>query len=101
MTHDEMIEVIQAHKEGKAIERDDLLCVGTEWERMPRDGKFNFATFRYRVKPEPMECWAVHYGNPFSTIVKLYPTEKEALASASCSLAVNSQVIRLREVLDE
>lgn len=94
MTHDEMIEVIQAHKEGKAIERDDLLCVGTEWERMPRDGKFNFATFRYRVKPEPFECWAI-VGK--GDVVRSYHSKYEYLPSR---VGPNERIVRLVEVQD-
>jgi len=62
MTHDEMIEVIKAHKEGKKLQ-----C------RPKRSGKFeppwmdfeegeepvwNFQYVEYRVKPEPLTFYA-------------------------------------------
>jgi hypothetical protein len=53
MTYDEMIAVIQAAKAGKVIERQDgAQC----WVRF-RGLDFNFANYKYRVKPEPKRCW--------------------------------------------
>ncbi len=49
MTHDEMIAVIQAHKEGKTIEyystNEGKWCIKS-------GHKFNFASFEYRVEPQ-------------------------------------------------
>jgi len=60
MTHDEMIEVIQADKEGKCIQasRKGGMATGQprEWVAMSEDSvtEFNFAKYDYREKPEPM-----------------------------------------------
>jgi len=49
MTHDEMIEIIQAHKDGKQIEfRKNL---SSEPWRSLEGPMFDFALFTYRVKP--------------------------------------------------
>jgi hypothetical protein len=50
MTHDEMIAVIQAHKEGKTIE---YLGASGIFKEMPAHLAFNFASLKYRIKPEP------------------------------------------------
>lgn len=53
MTHDEMIAVIQAHKEVKIIEwRQENSRDG--WSiKQSTDSRFNFVKSEYRVKPEP------------------------------------------------
>lgn len=51
MTHDEMIAVIQAHKDGKAIEGRSKDCLG-KWCEMKEPG-WSFRTCEYRVKREP------------------------------------------------
>jgi hypothetical protein len=61
MTHDEMIEVIQAHKDGKAIQAR-LAGGGSEWKRNTAP-QWNFLSAEYRVKPEPKEYWLVPYKN--------------------------------------
>jgi hypothetical protein len=49
MNHDEMIKVIQAHKEGKQIQFLDSL---NEW--CDNDSpSWNFHSITYRIKPEP------------------------------------------------
>lgn len=66
MTHDEMIAVIAAHRDGKQIE-----CNATENEKDPAgwliathlddDRLFDFGGFDYRIKPEPLVLWAAFY----------------------------------------
>ena len=48
MTHDEMIAVIKAHKEGKQIQHS--FVHEDEWYDCI-DNSWNFADFKYRVKP--------------------------------------------------
>lgn len=50
MTHEEMISVIQAHKEGKQIQYRRI--GNTEWLDTPKPA-WNFVLFEYRIKPEP------------------------------------------------
>jgi hypothetical protein len=57
MTHDEMIAVITAHKEGKAIECQ--LKGFSRW--LPMLNKWDFSAFNYRIKPEPIEMWVNVY----------------------------------------
>jgi hypothetical protein len=55
MTHDEMIAVIQAHKNGKIIQylRPNGLFADTAV-----DPSWNFNRETYRIKPEPMVIFA-------------------------------------------
>ena len=59
MTHDEMIAVIAAHRDGKVLE----VCeIGTcRWE-LSWSPIFNFDNFIYRIKPEPIVIWVNVYG---------------------------------------
>ena len=59
MTHDEMIEVIQAHKDGKAIE----VFIDDNWREMDRKPSWQFESYHYRVKSYPKEYWLVPYKN--------------------------------------
>jgi len=53
MTHDEMIAVIQAHKDGKGIEARMIDC-GDTWGLQNNDVfKFDFSNVEYRIKPYP------------------------------------------------
>jgi hypothetical protein len=62
MTHDEMIEVIQAHKDGKVIQRRLRVALNAEFtDRTLTNPYMDFAAFEYRVKPEPIEYWLVPY----------------------------------------
>lgn len=60
MTHDEMIAVIQADKEGKRIQlsRKGLNAWITIIAKNPQ---FNFELYDYRIKPEPLVLWAAFY----------------------------------------
>jgi len=55
MTHDEMIAVIQHFKNGGKIEV--ARKVGTNW-KSTLNPCWNFSTFDYRPKPEPMVIFA-------------------------------------------
>jgi len=62
MTHDEMIAVIQAHRDGKTIQFRDRDSQG-KWDDLhPVCFSANFGTYDYRVKPEPpkpREFWLI------------------------------------------
>ena len=51
MTHDEMIAVIQAHKEGKAIQ---TRMAGGKWQDI-NCPCWDFSQYGYRAKPEPFK----------------------------------------------
>lgn len=58
MTHDEMIALIEAHRDGKTIQY--RLTPKAEWRDRTSSGMaFNFADIDYRIKPKPLtleEC---------------------------------------------
>ena len=53
MTHDEMIAVIQAHKEGKTIESRVRGIGGAKWVTLNEEPSWQFSEYDYRIKPEP------------------------------------------------
>lgn len=53
MTHDEMIAVIAAHKEGKVIECRNAHEPEDWRDRLEAPPTFDFYRFDYRIKPEP------------------------------------------------
>lgn len=59
MTHDEMIALIEAHRDGKTIQY--RLSPKAEWrDRHLKSLDFDFSDVEYRIKPEPLtlgECW--------------------------------------------
>lgn len=57
MTHDEMIAVIQAQRDGKGIQAKSYLA-GAYWHDISYSG-FDFGNYEYRVKPEPRYFWIV------------------------------------------
>jgi hypothetical protein len=54
-----MIAVIQAHKDGKQIEVRGKVAAATWGNRHPDATLFNFASFEYRVKPEPRRLFVI------------------------------------------
>lgn len=61
MTHDEMIAVIQAHKEGKQIQKRAKSFSQNGWYAVSLDG-FNFNLYEYRIKPDPQVIYVVRTG---------------------------------------
>lgn len=57
MTIDEQIEILQAKKAGKKIERDHLRYEDTTWQPMTTGEDFNFITYRYRIAKELEVRW--------------------------------------------
>lgn len=58
MTHDEMIAVIEHHKKGGKVQCSKRTLVRPEWFDAPGP-TWNFYEYDYRIKPEPVERWAV------------------------------------------
>lgn len=92
MTHDEMIAVIQAHKDGKKIE----YLNGSNWQHTSSP-LFDFCNFVYRVKPSPMEVYAVMDATD-STIIASWLFKANAEAYAGRCVPPR-QVYHLKEVL--
>jgi hypothetical protein len=64
MTHDEMIEVIQAHKDGKVIQRRSRGALSDTFKnRIRTDHTMDFFRNEFRIKPMPKEYWLVPYKN--------------------------------------
>lgn len=85
MTHDEMIALVKAHKEGKEIQ---LLDPATgEW----RSVKWNFGEETFRIKPEPPKPreWWISGSTAFC--------DKEM--ALACSEECGGPVYHAREVL--
>ncbi len=91
MTHNQMIEVIAAHRDKKTIQ---LLRSNGQWDDLACP-VWDFANFKYRIKPEPREWWAVKYGDG-SVICE--PSKQDAVRAADGS--PSREVIRVREVLE-
>lgn len=67
MTHDEMIAVIQAHKEGKRIEFNARRLIFPEW-LLCREPAWDFSTYDYRIAREPRKMWIRWAPHPDSHI---------------------------------
>lgn len=78
MTHDEMIAVIKAHKEGKTIEARPVRGGRIAWRdwgvtQLPA---WDFRDYEYRVKKEPLRFWAtvdIH-----NKVIGLYDNQVDA-----------------------
>ena len=64
MTVDQMIAVLQAAKDGKAIQYRNI-DIGGDWIDCSRTRLYS--TYEYRIKPEPREMWVPEndFGLPF------------------------------------
>lgn len=95
MTHGEMIAVIAAHRDGKAIQ----FCsfdMGGEWRDADHPA-WDFANYNYRIKPEPREWWVNTYvaTSPAFT-QRLYWSRKEADENAAPGRV---ECVHVREVI--
>lgn len=96
MTHDEMIAVIQAHKDGKPIQRKKEWAGDKCWSDLSVP-TFDFTNFDHRIKPEPpkpREFWLNTYSTSAAGCV--HSSREEADRSAS---HIRLECIHLREVL--
>lgn len=92
MTHDEMIAVIQAHRNGKTIQtRLNSDCQWTDaWNPM-----WNFFSNDYRIKPEPREFNITEYSD--GSLI-LCDTQGHALPTRTGQIV---KIFRVREITDE
>ena len=107
MTHDDMIAVIQAHKDGKPIEWRRLPGTpdyGTpkDWGRFAKDAiAWEFSTHEYRIKPEerkPRE-WIALLGSD-GCLGFGAPPEQAVFPKPGPYLIGNATIVRVREVLE-
>jgi len=86
MTDQEIIDVVTAHRDGKAIECGGAVrgtwvpCVNPNW---------NFGSCDYRVKPEPREWWIS------------CPVGRGPAFMYECKTNAGAQGIHVREVIKE
>lgn len=71
MTHEQIIEVVKAHKEGKKIQCNSIgnrPSNGGWIDTMHLDDgpAFNFCDLDYRVKPEPEYVWILKNANGYN-----------------------------------
>lgn len=88
MTHDEMIAVIAAYRDGKVVEFRQYGM--SDWKPIKGCAGWDFHTYQYRIKPEPREWYMVVFEDGSSLG---YSDEDSAKRQ-------DSKVIRVREVLD-
>lgn len=95
MTSDEIIEVVQAHKDGKQIEcRSRSLMSEGSW-RITATPAWEFPNYDYRVKREPREVWiGVSKEHGYGPV---YDSREMAWLTSP----LTEGVIRFREVLDD
>lgn len=93
MTPDQIIEVVQAYKEGKIIESRSVYT-GGEWFRVDFPS-WNFDSVEYRIKPQLIERWVNVYedGVTRSTFVTKYHAE-------NCRVGGHVRTVLLREVTE-
>ena len=88
MTHEQIIEVVKAHKEGKKIQCNSIgnrLGNGGWVDTMHLDDgpAFNFSTLDYRVKQEPEYIWVLKNENGFNLF--LFDNKENAIEATKNS----------------
>jgi hypothetical protein len=96
MTPSQIVEVVQAHMDGKRI------------QVKPKDGrswhdtlfpKWDFMGYEYRVKPEPLVLWMLKRNGK---LLGGYHSEKgAAFAASQIGGYEGSEVVKMMEVLDD
>lgn len=71
MTHEQIIEVVKAHKEGKKIQCNSIGSRPSDsgWIdtiHLDNGPAFNFCDLDYRVKPEPEYVWILKNANGYN-----------------------------------
>lgn len=96
MTHQEMIDVIQAHKDGKQIQFQAGGCL--LWiDVQDNDPSWDFNSCNYRIKPEPRRFWLNVY--PDTRIYKVHLSLQSATENKSKRIPV--ETIEVVEVLSQ
>jgi len=91
MPHDEMIAVIQHHKNGGIVQ-----CQRpheTIWFDVTDCPKWNFRDFDYRAKPEPLVLWGVFFANGgFATASRTEDGAREAAKAIGAMMEIKKFV---------
>jgi hypothetical protein len=94
-----MIEVIQAHKDGKAIQFKKIIGGIGYFQSVDFPPCWNFNAVKYRPKPEPKEYWLVPYKYYDGYKVFSYPLAK--LGKTDISNLDLPGTIHVKEVIEE
>ena len=98
MTHDEMIQVIQAHKEGKQLQYRGK---HSHWADIIDPPAWAFHAYDYRVKPEPRVVWINEYPRTVLGDTRLsttaHPSKESAAFDASSSVIATRKFIEVLE----
>lgn len=98
MTHDEMISVIQAHKDGKTIQFRPKTPSSSGWGLVTDpEALLNFTKYEYRVAHRRHEVWINEYPDGLCHSAS-YPSEESAKRGAG-SYAL--QAVHFREVMED
>lgn len=95
MTHDEMIAVIEHHKNGGKIEVR-YKGRGRVWES-DENPLWNFYCFDYRIKSEPVERWAIEWEHDYFTFYHSKKSAEEDFKEMSGTV----RMFKMREVRDD
>jgi len=103
MTHDEMIAIIQAHKDGKEIQIKRLSEGGWYGRLSPAyTTRLDFTRYEYRIKPEPKVIWV----NEYDDLMTGHNSESSAVDGVKCADGSNALdavriAVKYIEVIDE
>ena len=97
MTHDEMIAVLRAHKEGRAIQFRDAKDAGRWFDA--GNYRWDFHHFEYRIKPEPRTIWVNEYVND-QTGVSFFNKDSAETCAESTQRAFSRIAVKYQEVIE-
>ena len=81
MTHDEMIAVIAAGRDGKTIQFRFYID-GGEWIESRGAPRWNFESVEYREKPDSLECWC----NIYDVVISMHKCKEAAIENAGATV---------------
>jgi len=93
MTHDEMIAVLRAHKEGRAIQFRDAKDAGRWFDA--GNYRWDFHHFEYRIKPEPRTIWVNEYDG-----AAMFSYDSEYDATKFATESTGRVAVKYQEVME-
>lgn len=99
MTHDEMIAIIEAHKNGKTIQFSPLIgnrCDSWGNYRKGDTPSWDFSKFKYRIKPREPRRWFMALKKETGLLVWTWN------AHSYCPVPINDcEIIEVQEVIHD
>lgn len=99
MNINEMIEILQAYKEGENIQAK-YKGGSSFWGVIDNPPTWNFEEYDFRVKPEPREFYVNLYGGSDIHISLTEDDAEKGKTGMSGRVRTDVETIRVREVLD-